>query len=201
MNSAYSLATNSEPSTLADIYQPDVAIAIWQRQLSSSISDYTKHLMAVSPCLQTRFIEHSQGIATQLQRELPLLESRRAFIEDITLMVEMFSCLFELDNVGVRLNVLRKAMCPKFHVDRVPCRLICTYAGEAGTEWLAPRDVDRVGGGVIPRPAATPNNIAIGDVALLKGETWEGNEGKGLVHRSPSASELTPRLVLTLDFS
>lgn len=39
-----------------------------------------------------------------------------------------------------------------------------------------------------------------GDVALLKGESWVGNEGGGLIHRSPHISSQTRRLLLTLDF-
>ena len=40
-----------------------------------------------------------------------------------------------------------------------------------------------------------------GDVAILKGELWEGNENAGLVHRSPALTTDERRLLLTLDFS
>ena len=43
--------------------------------------------------------------------------------------------------------------------------------------------------------------LSSGDVALLKGEGWEGNEGAGLVHRSPSLASGGKRLLLTLDFN
>jgi len=43
--------------------------------------------------------------------------------------------------------------------------------------------------------------LAIGDVALLKGEHWEGNEGAGLVHRSPMVEAGQQRVLLTLDFA
>jgi len=42
--------------------------------------------------------------------------------------------------------------------------------------------------------------LSTGDVALLKGESWLGNEGGGLVHRSPGLSNKKKRLLLTLDF-
>jgi len=38
-----------------------------------------------------------------------------------------------------------------------------------------------------------------GDVALLKGEAWQDNEGAGLVHRSPDLAKDEKRLLLTLD--
>jgi hypothetical protein len=42
--------------------------------------------------------------------------------------------------------------------------------------------------------------IASGDVALLKGEKWHGNEGFGLIHRSPQLAAGERRLILTLDW-
>ncbi|WP_332310868.1 DUF1826 domain-containing protein [Alteromonas pelagimontana] len=42
--------------------------------------------------------------------------------------------------------------------------------------------------------------IQCGDVALLKGELWEGNENAGLVHRSPPIAAGEKRLLLTLDY-
>jgi len=42
--------------------------------------------------------------------------------------------------------------------------------------------------------------VSSGDIALLKGEAWVGNEGGGLVHRSPDLSGGERRLLLTLDF-
>ncbi|MFA0708241.1 DUF1826 domain-containing protein, partial [Vibrio sp. 10N.222.48.A3] len=42
--------------------------------------------------------------------------------------------------------------------------------------------------------------LSSGDVALLKGERWSGNENAGLVHCSPVTSFNETRLLLTLDF-
>lgn len=195
------MASDDHPSALTDIYQSDVTIAIWQRQLSTRITDYAEHIMRVSPYWQTRFIQKPDQIAQQLERELPLSDNRQVFIDDVAEVVDMFSCLFELENVGLRMAVLSRAMCPKFHVDRVPCRLISTYAG-ACTEWHSPEHVERLdNAGVKPRPTAKHRTLGLGDVALLKGEAWEGNEGRGLVHRSPDATDTSRRLVLTLDFA
>lgn len=201
MSAAHCVAADNTPSALADIYSPDVTIAIWQRHLGPSIKSYANYLLSKFPHWQTRFIHQPKHIAQQLESELPLLHSRQMFIADVVQAAEMFSCLFELDHVGLRLAVLNTAMCPKFHVDRVPCRLLCAYAG-AGTEWHSSEQVVRTqDGGVHPKPEATPRKLGCGDVALLKGEAWAGNEGRGLVHRSPSATDNDRRLVLTLDFA
>jgi hypothetical protein len=100
-------------------------------------------------------------------------------------------------------------MCPRFHFDRIPCRLVTTYHGKA-TEWLPHRVVDRskLGNGNQGQPDDKSglfhhkndiHRLKEGDVALLKGEKWQGNEGAGLVHRSPPVLSGEYRLLLTLD--
>lgn len=195
------LADDFHPSALADIYQDSVSMAVWRRQLENDVGHYAEALIQGSPTFQTRFIQSPARVLAQLQNELPLGKHRQAFINDVALVVDMFACLFELKAVGVRMAVLSKAMCPKFHVDRVPCRLICTYAG-AGTLWHNHAQVQRFDNGTLaPLPNAIPNELCAGDVALLKGEAWESNEGRGLVHCSPQATATTKRLVLTVDFA
>jgi hypothetical protein len=140
------------------------------------------------------------------------LKGYEAFCADIANLVSIFSHLFELENIGLRLGMLDKAMCPRFHVDHVPCRLVCTYGG-IGTQWLEDAYVDRsklgsrsgglsddLSGLIVDAEAiGTMPNYAIG---LLKGSRWEGNEQHGAVHRSPHLSaEFPRRLLLTLDFA
>ena len=101
-------------------------------------------------------------------------------------------------------------MCPRFHVDKIPCRLITTYHGVA-TDWLLHDVIDRgkLGAGNQGKPdeqsglfnsLSDINRLKKGDVALLKGEGWYNNNGAGLVHRSPPVAEGERRLLLTLDF-
>lgn len=93
-------------------------------------------------------------------------------------------------------------MCPRFHVDHVPMRLITTYAG-VGSQWLKENAIDRKRLGEVGAEPQDPQyieQIERGDVALLKGERWRGNEGRGLVHRSPQLAENERRLILTLDW-
>lgn len=101
-------------------------------------------------------------------------------------------------------------MCPRFHVDKVPCRLITTYYGIA-TQWLPQYLVDRTklgagcsgktdeDSGLLLEPNAI-QQLEAGQVALLKGENWLNNQNAGLVHRSPQPGEGEKRLLLTLDF-
>jgi hypothetical protein len=101
-------------------------------------------------------------------------------------------------------------MCPRFHFDRIPCRLVTTYQG-AATQWLNNDVIDRdkLGAGSQGKPdeesgllnnLSDINQLTRGDVALLNGEHWYKNEGAGLVHRSPPVADGERRLLLTLDF-
>jgi hypothetical protein len=62
--------------------------------------------------------------------------------EYIAQLDDMFCCLFDLKRGALRMTVLDRAMCPRFHVDRVPCLLMTTYQGIA-TEWLPHNITDR----------------------------------------------------------
>lgn len=116
------------------------------------------------------------------------LPGSEAWLADVNTVIDMFRCLFAPSAVGVRLHVLTGTMCPRFHVDRVPARLLLTYAGK-GTEWLTEDQVIREDQVTrLPEQTTKADDIQViptGAVAILKGELWEGNEGLGLVHRSP----------------
>ncbi|MND87313.1 hypothetical protein D3C80_793080 [compost metagenome] len=90
-------------------------------------------------------------------------------------------------------------MCPRFHVDHVPLRLLSTYAGP-GSEWLEEGAVDRSQLAREQPDANAVRQLAVGEVALLKGEKWLGNQGAGLVHRSPMLVNGERRLILSLDW-
>lgn len=197
-----SFVTDVHSSALTDIYQDEITLAVWRRQLDTQVAMYAQQLMSVTPLFQTRLIQTPVQIEAELNADLPQGNHRQAFIADVVLVAEMYACLFELEFVGMRLSTLQTAMCPKFHVDRVPARLITTYAGTKGTEWHSTENVARFeDGSLVPVAGANPNILGVGDVALLKGEMWSGNEGRGLVHRSPQASSSERRLVMTLDFA
>lgn len=191
---------------LGDVYHRQIGMAVWQRPLDEAF-EYAQSLMTKAPHFCFKGQQTPQLAANLLGRLLPEAKGKQVFIEDVTLLMEMFACLFDLQEVGLRLDVLSKAMCPRFHVDKIPCRLITTYAG-AGSEWLHEAHVQRKrlgrGGDVKDHNSGLlregrVNHLNIGDVALMKGEEWPTSLGRGMVHRSPSASSEAPRLFLSLD--
>lgn len=195
------------PQTLASILEDEINLAIWQRQLPLHVADFAKLLLSLNePYAEALCLElHDEDVdpdLTGLASEFRDLEGYEGFIADLKWLVGAFACLLGARRIGLRLRVLDKAMCPRFHVDHVPVRLITTYAG-VGSEWLKEGEMDRQ---QLGKPLAEPQEksriqqLASGEVALLKGEKWHGNEGFGLIHRSPQPAPGERRLMLTLDW-
>jgi len=196
-------------SVLTDIYQEDVNIAVWENQITSDVLRNIDSVMLENARLQIKASVTPKNVVEELLVSTSQLEGKKALCDYIELLVDMFCTLFELKSVGLRLAILDQAMCPKFHVDKVPCRLITTLSG-IGTQWLPHDQIDRSKLGVgslgltdktsgIMQSKAHIKNMSVGDVSLLKGEGWYNNENNGAVHRSPALSSNERRLILTLD--
>lgn len=198
---------DQRPTALADIYEPEVNLTIWQRTLPTTLIESAKHLLQAKPELRIVTTVTPAEAFPYLTNAVGTEHSE--LVENIAQLVDMFCCLFDLRHAGLRLTGLNTAMCPKFHVDRVPCRLVTTYHGSA-TEWLPHHRVNREKLGA--RSNGLPDSesgvfanqshiqqMNCGDVALLKGELWQDNDGAGLVHRSPALAHNENRLLLTLD--
>lgn len=200
-------AQGETPQTLAQILDDGVNLTVWQRQLPAHIVDFGRLLLSLNePLAESLSLELADEDAEPnlhgLASGFSDLEGYEGFIADVSWLVSAFSCLLGARRIGLRLRVLDKAMCPRFHVDHVPVRLITSYAG-IGSQWLKEGVMDRR---QLSKPEAEPQDdsliqqIASGDVALLKGEKWYGNEGFGLIHRSPQPAPGERRLILTLDW-
>lgn len=192
---------SQQVDVLADIYKPQINMAVWQRVIPESLHLALKQALSKGLTLNvTEEIAVSSAVET-LQKHYALGQCPPELCMDIAAVVDMFGYLFDTELVGLRLRTLHSAMCPKFHFDRVPCRLVMTYSG-SGTQWLANEhitiDNGRLLSAVEDRSNAI-NTLQEGEVALLKGSMWEGNEQTPLVHRSPESRDGEPRLLLTLD--
>jgi len=209
-----SAAKDSNANVLPHIYDQNTNIVIWQRDLEQVLTNAVNTLIstnAIKPLeLAVSPDDAFDKLVTALKPDDNNRDETHALCKDIALLVEMFCCLFDLKRAGLRLKILDKPMCPRFHVDKIPCRLVTTYQGIA-TQWLNHSDVDRskLGTGNLGKPDEESglfkslnniNQLNQGDVALLKGEYWDENEGAGLVHRSPPVAANEQRLLLTLDF-
>lgn len=200
----------TDPSVFTDIYQDDINITVWQRTLPNELTNAVSDFLATNSTTSAVLAVTPENTAEILKADFDTKNITAPLSEDIAQLVDMFCCLFDQQRAGIRLTVLDRAMCPRFHVDRIPCRLVTTYQGIA-TQWLNHEDIDRnkLGAKSQGKPdeesgllnsEANINQLTVGDVALLKGENWDDSEGYGLVHRSPPVPIGEKRLLLTIDF-
>lgn len=200
-------ACGPAPIVLAEVLDDEVNLALWQRRLPAHIADFAALLLSLNePLAESLALELDPEDAEPNLRGLAAgfsdLQGYEGFVADVAWLVSAFACLLGARRVGLRLRALDNAMCPRFHVDHVPVRLITTYAG-VGSQWLREGAMDRQLLGQAeaePRDTASIQQIASGEVALFKGEKWLGNEGFGLIHRSPQPAPGERRLILTLDW-
>ncbi|MGJ3254875.1 MAG: DUF1826 domain-containing protein [Alcanivorax sp.] len=193
------LSMRDDAAVLADVMMDPVQVAVWDRRSpidQQLVQQACRKRLAVKSWLDVA------DLPVSIERSLPG-EDFAPLREDLMLLADMMACLFGVSGVGVRVTALEKPMCPRFHVDRIPVRLLCTYGGP-GSQWLPAPAVPA--GLLVPgveqegRYAAdSVQQLEAGQVALFKGDTWRDNPGLGVVHRSPPVSPGQQRLLVTLD--
>lgn len=191
------VAFGTSPAALVHFSEPHVNVVVvagaWDMESVASLRQQRPSFSEVVAL---------DGARDVLQQHIPNSPELLEFIVQWSdVLTELSGCA----RVGVRLATATQAMCPRFHVDLVTVRFVCTLAG-AGTEFLDNSDCDRrylagaTGGALEPpgllRPAARVQSAPPGAMACLKGELWPGNRGNGAVHRSPRVSIDAPRLVV-----
>ncbi len=200
-------AFSTQLNDLLRIFEPAVQLAIWQRPVDPLIAGY----------LNASLADMGSGFRQQLKpgespdfSRLPGGEGRDALTTDIALLADILGELLDAKTIGLRLEVIGQAMCPRLHVDRLGIRLLCTYRGP-GSEWVDDEGVDRsrlgAGANGLPDgssgllgPSSRIEVIPSFAVALLKGSLWQGNAGRGVIHRSPAvAPNEAPRILLAMD--
>jgi hypothetical protein len=198
------------PLALTGIFDENTNIAIWQRPANARIATLVNSL-ASSGALGGGWrtvLDMARPLAPALRPHLP--PDSDSWLREIAGLAELYADLLGCPQVGVRLEVVEHAMCPRFHVDRVGIRLLCTYRGPA-TEWLDNAAADRrwlgSASGGLPDTASglilDPSGIHAAEawsVVLLKGDLWQGNSGNGIIHRSPAIPpESGPRILVAMD--
>ncbi len=203
-----SLHADTSPMALSEIISADKSIAVWNRTADDTIEKYYAGIFNTLG-LGVRGVYPIEDMTRLLEDSLPEHEGKEEAVSDIFLLADMLTCLFDCNTVGLRLVPLNSAMCPEFHIDNIPVRLLCTYLG-SGTELLpqealhtSPQDkttsdFSKTNFGKFYR---THNIQQLNpfDVALLKGSAWPEQENMAAVHRSCKLAPNEQRVLLSLD--
>ena len=200
----------SPPRAFADILRPEINVVSVPRPIDPALQ-----LRLVNVAQQTWF-DHEATLDVVDTDPSPLLvgiedERVRSFLaEDIGHLARQLGAILGRKHVHARLYVKRTDGCRKIHADNVTIRLLCTYAGP-GTDWLPNEDVVRAFLGAnnpnieqanrrVIRKGAVLRRCELGEVLLLKGGAYPGNETFGAAHRAPPLGRSgVSRLVLRID--
>lgn len=170
---------------LARIYEPDVVAVVLRREAPVDPA-------RVAELLARDFAFSLRGAPQALDLGLLFADAQGAAREvaeavrdDIAFVVDVFACLLDAREVGLRLACTGRATCPDFHHDRVAIRLVSTVVGP-GTEWRA----------ASPGASLTTHRARPSDIVLLKGAAYPGRTS-GVFHGSPPVSGR--RLFYSLD--
>lgn len=200
--------SDDSPLVLGDIFATHTSVAIWTRAKQQAVSQYFAKAYT-SLELGINGVFEINTLRVELTKLLPAYNGRDAAVDDIYLLSDMLTCLFNCDAVGLRMVALNKAMCPSFHIDNIPVRLVSTYLG-SGTEWLPLEALSDQASKQNTEPclktafgkyyqASAIQQMQSFDVALLKGKAWQDHEHLGAVHRSCHLAKDEKRVLLTLD--
>lgn len=194
------------PRGLRAILRDDTNMVIWRRTPSLLVRSA---LAALLPQMQGEFrvMASEQGFANLLDRHLEKFGTsalqREIVCGEIGLLLSLILSLSSERSVQLVFSHIDTDHCRLFHADHNHLRLVCTFFGK-GTEFLLNEDVNRAGLGTGTNDGHIPDrpiqHLNTYDVAVMKGNLFPGNSGRGLVHRSPPLlPDDTGRLFLAID--
>jgi hypothetical protein len=188
-----------EPQGLFAIDAPQVNLVLLPRQLPAELTQWLAALLsddAVEDFELARETTPAGDACEYFDIYLPKGTAGLALFQaQVREVVALFADVFDAQALGLRLRLTDTPMCPFFHVDKVLCRLITTWAGPT-TQWLAEADVDRAAL-TKAQPDASVRALEVGELGFFKGTLWPAGQAKACVHRSPASTQR--RLVMTLD--
>ncbi len=173
------------------IHRKGINLIYWSRARHPQIKNYLAH----SPSLKGFQVTISEGNTNHLENELACLPGksitpgRHELIFDILFLVRLFLSIQPKQSLRVNFERVQTDACRLFHSDFVDLRLLCTYDGPA-TQWIENTCVDRSGLGSgcndrIVTDFSRIHELPLQSVAILKGDRYPGEEGNGVIHRSP----------------
>lgn len=187
MNSA------DDPGVLRTVAMPGVALAAWTRRPPAGFQAWLdglapERLPRLRRTLPAADVADAVSAAC-MRAGTPAGAHRDHLLADLALIVRLASEALAVPLVELRLDVSEGQACPRWHIDSVRGRLLCTLRGP-GTEFGP------------ARPDGAPSvihRLPTGAVGLFRGLLWPGREISGIVHRSPPADAGTTRLLVVVD--
>ena len=191
---------SDSPDVLTDVFNPNINLCVWERRDKEALSEAARAWAQHNSQGLIQTSGERASIRQALQSALP--QQAQALVADVDQLCDMLETLLDHHTWGIRLTVLDRAMCPRYHTDRVLARLITSYCGP-GMQWLDNEQIVRPSQSraldLPPEEDLAHRQLEPGDVALCKGDSWPDRPGFGLIHRSPAVATHQHRVLLTID--
>ena len=179
---------------LVHLFDGNTAGVIWRRRMQRGMKRWLDTLPVDQlPTGRTVLpVSEVRSAVTELMNisEMPDCAERQLLLDDICLLAHEFEELFAPAYLRLRFDVVTTNRCPKFHIDHVAARLLCTYRG-VGTEYSF-LDDQKKPAVIFPTPCCT--------AIILRGTKWPTDCANNLVHRSPEINDVNEtRLLFVID--
>lgn len=190
---ATAMNQSRDPQVLGTIAMQGVAVAIWQREADADMLNWLAELPADRlPRLREtlRPDDAARAVASACNAAgTPPDPQRARFIADIAELAQLAADRLGAAQIYLRLDVGAGQPCPKFHLDAVRARLLCTLRG-TGTQFGPVRPDGDI---------ASVHQMPTGAVGLFRGRMWPDRQASGILHRSPPAVPGQTRLLVVID--
>ncbi len=207
-NSLPQIIEVTRPDNLRTILQPGVNMTICRRSASlvvhSAFAALAEHMQG-----EFRSVVTEDTFPDELKSYLTKYDTsaiqREIICSEIGQLLSLIASMSNQRRVQLVFGHIQSDHCRLFPADHNQLRLVCTFFGK-GTEFLLNEDVNRAGLGTGTNAGQIPGSpiqrLNTYDIGIMKGNLFPGNDGNGLVHRSPP---LLPgdsgRLFLAIDAS
>ena len=150
--------------------------------------------------IQTIRIDHIAQDLRSGTRAINELNGISSFLIWAHVWIKEFGRRSDAEVVSLKLMHARQPMCPRFHIDNVPLRLLATLSGPT-TEWLKSGNVRQLQDGTICQEIRSTDiqHMSPGSVGFFKGSYGQRKANSGVVHRSPQSN--ADRILLKIDIA
>ncbi|MBX3666257.1 MAG: DUF1826 domain-containing protein [Burkholderiales bacterium] len=192
------------------IRNPGVNLVIWRRNQDPALASVVDGFNAAEDCDVEAVLDVQEPDVWMFLDGCPASAARDMLAADIDFLVRGFGVVTGRRTVRAHLETVATDACRLFHVDAAGLRMLVTYSG-FGTQWAGNGDVrrdqltaqsrafDAANRAIVPRQSDI-RTARPWWVLLQKGESYPGNAGNGIVHRSPPVEGTgVRRLRLCLD--
>ena len=194
---------SAEVNDFFEIHSQNIELISIKNPDLDEIEVLSKEIINSTKELELRWVQDINDLG-YIENSLPASlssDQKNMLIDQISKSSKILGTILKCSKFTVRLAKLRSPMCPLFHVDQIPCRLLISLYGN-GTEWIENDMVDweilldRHNMNVPLKEHGKIRQMSPGNWCFLKGGKWQSNF-HGVVHRSPH--EISDRLLLSLD--